>query len=1534
MADASLSIIVRAKDLLTAELKRMGTSFAEVSRVGQAAFRDLEQAARVTSASLSSIGKTNNIATLEAQIAAATARLVEMRAASANAILFDPKPIEALEREILQAQEALDLMRAAGDRAGLNIKARITEAQDAINRLGRSNTSLRPLEQELEFATQRLAAMKEAATRAGGAVSALDKGNLAKLSNDVLIGEAAIKRMSAAAQPGLTNAANAAAASVRQVGTTGATAASTLGTSFAAAGATIKAALLPILPILTVTGAAFAAVRGITDFSDFSKSIAEVAAIADPALFSISALRQEVLRLAKAYGKNEVDQARGLYFAISSGAKDAAEGVKILETATRLGVAGGASTEASVDLLTSALNAYKNQNLQAAEAADVLFQTTVLGKGRIEDLALSFGRALPIGAALGISFKELNAFLAELTLTLGSTDQATTALRNLLGQLFQLKDEDRERLAKAGAPIDPASIAANGLASSIENLNRVLKGNAQAFSDIFPDIRGFVGLLSLVSDGGVDVRRVMESIEKSIGSVGEGIDRKFSDTAVRAGVVLNALRIDFEQAFGGAFFASVGRAIDSMGGFEEATKKVEGAAKTIGTAFGVLFPAILTGIQVVTVGFAGFIDLLGLTKNAIIEAGRQFSLLFFDQSDIRETIVAIQKLTEIVDKVQADSEAGVVRLLSDDEIARARKAIEGLPNEANVEIAIDTAKTQADIRGVIVDLEKSRAEIELILTEPKDRKAAINAILKDLGEQQKKLFSALNQGGNAILAGFGEEAKKSTRSIEEVAAAFEDAQAAAKLYALAVSSTSNARLSSPIKLSPEELKQAAQELRKIRDAAAAAEKEAAGLRQEYAQLVNTKIEGVQADIGALTKKLAESKEIADLLGVSIEDIDVGADTSKLKELQAQLGKLQAKLKELSAQGQIAITPNLGEFGPVIQATIEAERQAIGNLTNEIKAALARGDTITAEALFSRREQIELSVRARESVQAALGEFDGLKEAGDIIRKAFEVKVDKDSDFAGALREETFESSALVDALTEQLIAQGRTTKSASEVRRELFGIAEGERQATIAARAAEIEAKRYLITLQKFPSIVTTTIILNGVQAAIVALNELADRAPLEGTALALDIKIEGLDKNQLSKAIDEARAQLDNENLAISLGLSPKIDPKSLAQFSEESRQALETATAAIGFEDLEAQAISLGVSLDTTTLPADVAFAVFAAQRESDEITTRGEAVKLGIELIDDQDELKRQVLERTTEIKRFAAENPIAFEAINQAASGLSQAFVDFASGAKSAKEAFGQFAISFLRQIAQMILQQTLLNAIQNVVIPRGAAQAVGNAALEASAALSATTLVTAATAAGAALTLGGTSAAAAMIAGATTAAGILTAASVSGAFVAKGAVFPAARGIIYGDEPGLAHYAKGGSPYLDRVVSQPTFANASQFARSAIVPLSGGGVATPSGRHLPLVRAPGGELTVRRFARGTADVLFGEAGPEGVMRTHRAPGGGLGLRAAAGGVLPFTRVGGGRLGGRISFGRRPAIAATGRGRRTGCRRERGRRGCHQ
>jgi hypothetical protein len=77
---------------------------------------------------------------------------------------------------------------------------------------------------------------------------------------------------------------------------------------------------------------------------------------------------------------------------------------------------------------------------------------------------------------------------------------------------------------------------------------------------------------------------------------------------------------------------------------------------------------------------------------------------------------------------------------------------------------------------------------------------------------------------------------------------------------------------------------------------------------------------------------------------------------------------------------------------------------------------------------------------------------------------------------------------------------------------------------------------------------------------------------------------------------------------------------------------------------------------------------------------------------------------ILTAKQEITQFQA---MAMRAEEMFSAGFADAFVDFISGAKSAEDAFRQFAQSFLTEVSKMIMQQLVLNAVRSVV--GGAAQ---------------------------------------------------------------------------------------------------------------------------------------------------------------------------------------------------------------------------------
>jgi TP901 family phage tail tape measure protein len=151
----------------------------------------------------------------------------------------------------------------------------------------------------------------------------------------------------------------------------------------------------------------------------------EVRTIMDESVISFDVANEKVKALALTLGAPAPEVAAGLYQTLSAGVTDAAEAFILLEQAGQLAVAGVASTSEAVDLLTTVTNAYGEVvTAQGIEKTSDMIQKTIqLGKTTMPELAASMGQVLPTASALGVSFEEVAASVATLTLSGLSTSR-------------------------------------------------------------------------------------------------------------------------------------------------------------------------------------------------------------------------------------------------------------------------------------------------------------------------------------------------------------------------------------------------------------------------------------------------------------------------------------------------------------------------------------------------------------------------------------------------------------------------------------------------------------------------------------------------------------------------------------------------------------------------------------------------------------------------------------------------------------------------------------------------------------------------------------------------------------------------------------------------------------------------------------------------------------------------------------------------------------------------------------------------------
>lgn len=231
----------------------------------------------------------------------------------------------------------------------------------------------------------------------------------------------------------------------------------------------------------------------------YQKTMSEIVGLTGTSASEVSHLSEEVLKLGPAVGKGPQELGDALYYVLSSGV-DAAHAMDVVEASAKAAAAGLGETQTVADLVTSVMNAYGAANITAAGATDILTQAVKDGKGEPDAYAQALGRVLPIAAAAGVSFQQVAASIATMTRTGLDANEATTALRGIIGSLEAPTEKTRGALHDLGLSADDVrkAIREQGLLSALQMLMERSHGNLDVLGALVPNIRALTGVLSTV----------------------------------------------------------------------------------------------------------------------------------------------------------------------------------------------------------------------------------------------------------------------------------------------------------------------------------------------------------------------------------------------------------------------------------------------------------------------------------------------------------------------------------------------------------------------------------------------------------------------------------------------------------------------------------------------------------------------------------------------------------------------------------------------------------------------------------------------------------------------------------------------------------------------------------------------------------------------------------------------------------------------------------------------------------------------------
>ena len=231
--------------------------------------------------------------------------------------------------------------------------------------------------------------------------------------------------------------------------------------------------------------------------ADFETQLTKIATLTNVPKGAVEGLRTDILALSKELAISPQKLAAGAYFVLSSGIKDAAVATEVLTAAAKASTIGLGETTTVANVLTSVMNAYGLAAGEAMNVTDSLVNIVKLGKGEPEDFAQALGFVIPFAAQLGVSFEQVGAALATMTNQGLSAQSSVTALKGIFTQVLSPSDESRRIFDSLGLSVeDFRKEIDQNFVKAMQHLMQVTKGNEEVLAELFPDVRGLLGVFA------------------------------------------------------------------------------------------------------------------------------------------------------------------------------------------------------------------------------------------------------------------------------------------------------------------------------------------------------------------------------------------------------------------------------------------------------------------------------------------------------------------------------------------------------------------------------------------------------------------------------------------------------------------------------------------------------------------------------------------------------------------------------------------------------------------------------------------------------------------------------------------------------------------------------------------------------------------------------------------------------------------------------------------------------------------------------
>jgi TP901 family phage tail tape measure protein len=264
--------------------------------------------------------------------------------------------------------------------------------------------------------------------------------------------------------------------------------------------------------------AGFAA-ESVSAFIPFQKQMNEVFTLL-PGISqgAMEEMTSQVLDFSAKFGTLPEEVVPALYQALSAGVPP--DNVfTFLETAQKAATGGVSDLTTSIDGITSVVNAYGSDMIDATQASDLMFTAVVKGKTTFDELSNSLFNVIPTAASLGVQFGDVTAALASMTAQGVPTSVATTQLRQLLVELSKSGSGASKAFQEAaGVGFQQFIAQGHNLNDALGVMIQAADTSGKSLSDMFGSVEAGNAALALTGSGAATFAGNLAAMANSTGA--------------------------------------------------------------------------------------------------------------------------------------------------------------------------------------------------------------------------------------------------------------------------------------------------------------------------------------------------------------------------------------------------------------------------------------------------------------------------------------------------------------------------------------------------------------------------------------------------------------------------------------------------------------------------------------------------------------------------------------------------------------------------------------------------------------------------------------------------------------------------------------------------------------------------------------------------------------------------------------------------------------------------------------------------------